>query len=42
MYRGAWRVTVHRVTKSQTTEATEHACMESRTMAQMNLFAGPE
>ena len=27
MVRGAWRTTVHRVTESDMTEATEHACM---------------
>ena len=26
MDRGAWRATVHRVTKGDMTEATEHAC----------------
>ena len=29
MDRGAWRATVHRVTKGDMTEATEHACMHT-------------
>ena len=28
MDRGAWWATVHRVTKTQTKQATEHACTE--------------
>ena len=28
MDRGAWRATVHKVAESDTTEATEHACMQ--------------
>ena len=28
MDRGAWRATVHRVTKSDTTKATQHACVQ--------------